>query len=359
MALMLDFGHLSRKRGDSRDLNKRLVMSVSGLFVLSMLLGSIPSVFASTWTATAPYSDCYFTAWRGSYWPERAWEANAFADEHTGNMQAFIRSWMDVAGYLNVHFETAVGDMVYVTDDGYLDIGAVVSLQGLAHVFGICATVGGYSAGWSLDLFLVVDDMTTGGNVLNWRASSWEDSASGVVGSWVDRETYFDWDCVIPQTPVPVVHGHAYRVRVKLAGWAGTTVFGIAAAQANIGFLYETDPFRMQLERLIYDGPGMSGRPPLTPAAPYGTEEGVRNKVYAYSASTTDPDGDYLTYQFDWDDGTVYTLGPFASGVTVITYYSWSDSGKYHVKVRATDSYYGWTDWSPAFTVTINAGVRK
>ena len=230
------------------------------LFALCMLIECVPSAFANTWTKNPPYNGgSYSAAWRGDHYPERlTWSANASAFDN-GNMHACLVSWMDGVGYLNVHFETGVyDDLVYATRDGYLAISAVVTLTGHARVWGVCAVAGGFSVGWSLDLFLVVDDMTTGSNVLNWKVNTWEDSDGGLVGNIVDRTTDFDWDYVTPQTSVPVEKDHAYRVGVKFAGWAGTTSWLVAATQANIGTDFETDPFYMQLKWLTYDGPATS-----------------------------------------------------------------------------------------------------
>ena len=45
-------------------------------------------------------------------------------------------------------------------------------------------------------------------------------------------------------------------------------------------------------------------QPPETPTAPTGPSSGQKGVEYLFSAVTTDPDGDNISYFFDWGDGT-------------------------------------------------------
>lgn len=94
--------------------------------------------------------------------------------------------------------------------------------------------------------------------------------------------------------------------------------------------------------------------PPNIPSKPSGPTSGCIQRLYPYSTTTTDPDGDYVYYQFDWGDGTVSTIGPYLSGDNVSTSHAWSSVGTYDVTVRAKDSYGLWSGgWSPSLRVTI------
>ena len=197
----------------------------------------------------------------GDHWPERlTWWARASADRTTGFMEANIRSYMDGVGYLNTFFETTMIDQVSVSASGTLYISGVVSLNGHAHIYGIAIVAGGYTVAYTLELWLIVDDTTSGTNLLEWKVNTWEDSETGIAGWLTDRGYDFDFDYSIAQTSMPVYAGHTYRVTVKLAGWAGATTVGIAASQAEIDF--ESDDYLMRLKWLSYDAPSDGGNPP-------------------------------------------------------------------------------------------------
>jgi hypothetical protein len=98
--------------------------------------------------------------------------------------------------------------------------------------------------------------------------------------------------------------------------------------------------------------------PPATPAAPVGPTSGFRRVSYAYSASTTDPDGDAIRYTFDWGDGTTTTTNRVASGTPVSASKSWRLAGTYAVRVRATDSYDAQSSWSVPIHVRIISRAR-
>jgi len=95
--------------------------------------------------------------------------------------------------------------------------------------------------------------------------------------------------------------------------------------------------------------------PPNTPSSPYGEITGELGTLYAYVTSTTDPNGDQVKYIFDWDDGQMSETNFVSSGSTAIASHSWSNSGSYLVKAKATDSKGRSSGWSSARTVTIEA----
>jgi hypothetical protein len=93
---------------------------------------------------------------------------------------------------------------------------------------------------------------------------------------------------------------------------------------------------------------------PLTPSQPSGPTVGYTNRPYAYSTSTTDPDaGDQIWYQ--WQFGGTFTdwLGPFDSGTTVQTSFTWHTQGNYTIKVKAKDATGLQSPWSNPTTITI------
>ena len=74
-------------------------------------------------------------------------------------------------------------------------------------------------------------------------------------------------------------------------------------------------------------------RPTLT-----GTTSGETGTAYTYTAVSTDPDGDQISYCFDWDDGSSEFCTPFLpSGQTATATHTWSTDGDYTITVRAKD----------------------
>jgi hypothetical protein len=93
--------------------------------------------------------------------------------------------------------------------------------------------------------------------------------------------------------------------------------------------------------------------PPNKPSTPTGPTSGKPGTVYTYSTSTTDPNNDQVSYQWDWGDGTTSSwLGPYASGATINTTYTWG-KGSYSIKVKAKDPYGAESPWSDPLTVTM------
>jgi hypothetical protein len=93
---------------------------------------------------------------------------------------------------------------------------------------------------------------------------------------------------------------------------------------------------------------------PETPERPDGPTEGIIEIEYPFSTYTTDPDGDQIFYQWDWDDETsTEWLGPFNSGVTVVSSHAWTEKGNYEIKVKAKDVNGVESDWSDPLTVII------
>jgi len=78
-----------------------------------------------------------------------------------------------------------------------------------------------------------------------------------------------------------------------------------------------------------------------------GPPSGIVEKEYTYIVTAVDPDGDEISYYIDWGDesftGWTRTL---PSGVSVNVSHSWSEKGKFNVKVKAKDEHGLESDWS-------------
>jgi nitroreductase len=103
---------------------------------------------------------------------------------------------------------------------------------------------------------------------------------------------------------------------------------------------------------LMPSGKTASNTPPLIPDI-YGPTEGTVGISYTYTTSTIDPDGNQISYLFDWGDGTNSGWTPFVpSGTEGEGAHIWYNSGNYEVKVKAKDNYSAESNWA-TLTVTM------
>jgi len=94
--------------------------------------------------------------------------------------------------------------------------------------------------------------------------------------------------------------------------------------------------------------------PPDTPSTPSGPSFGFTGETYRFLASTSDPDGDQMTLNFDWGDGNVSASGLIVSGEEARMEHAWNKSGTYQVKVSARDVPGASSSWSGSLAITIN-----
>ena len=95
--------------------------------------------------------------------------------------------------------------------------------------------------------------------------------------------------------------------------------------------------------------------PPYTPSTSNGPTTGYVTISYTYSTSTTDPNGDQVSYGWDWNgnDSVDEWTTMHASGVVVSVFHAWDSAGVYNVKVKAKDEHDAISDWSDPLVVTI------
>jgi hypothetical protein len=100
--------------------------------------------------------------------------------------------------------------------------------------------------------------------------------------------------------------------------------------------------------------PVSTSNPPSTPTTPNGPSRGTFHKMYNFSSSATEPDGEQIFYLFDWGDGnSTDWLGPYNSGETVTASHTWDTIGNYEIKVRAKDINGAQSPWSDPLNITI------
>jgi len=86
---------------------------------------------------------------------------------------------------------------------------------------------------------------------------------------------------------------------------------------------------------------------PNTPSTPSGPSSGYTGTSYSFSTSATDPDGDPLTYRFDWGDGNISSWGASSQS------HGWDSTGNFCIKVQAKDSHGATSSWSDCHYITI------
>ena len=94
---------------------------------------------------------------------------------------------------------------------------------------------------------------------------------------------------------------------------------------------------------------------PGKPEAPTGNETGSPGEIYEYSLrKIKDPDGDRLSYMWDWGDGTSsqWIQAP-KTGVYLSAEHNWTEEGTYEVRVKAMDMYGAEGEWSDPLVVSM------
>ena len=101
----------------------------------------------------------------------------------------------------------------------------------------------------------------------------------------------------------------------------------------------------------------LTNSPPNQPLAPSGVDSGFGDTTYTFYASTTDPEGDSISYQFDWGDGNLsYWTDFLPAGDTISMEHFWSHSRIYSIKVHAKDINNLESDWSAEHQINIISG---
>ena len=101
--------------------------------------------------------------------------------------------------------------------------------------------------------------------------------------------------------------------------------------------------------RVYCFGEAESGNhPPNTPTQPVGPIEGIVGTSYVFATATTDPDGDPVSYWFNWGDGN--NTGWID---TTSANHTWTAEGEYTIQVKAKDDQNRESSWSNPATIQI------
>ena len=122
----------------------------------------------------------------------------------------------------------------------------------------------------------------------------------------------------------------------------GTTYY--FAAKAYNTFDIKSD----HSKELVYTLP-VANSAPNTPAKPTGPNSGFIQTSYGFDTSGTDPDGDLLTYRFNWGDGNISARGGADSRT-----HAFSSVGTYCIKAQSQDTHGASSVWSACLNVSID-----
>jgi hypothetical protein len=86
---------------------------------------------------------------------------------------------------------------------------------------------------------------------------------------------------------------------------------------------------------------------PTTPSIPAGTTSGVVNRSIAFTTAATDPEGQSLSFRYNWGGGALSNWGTGAQSR------AWASAGQYCVMAQARDSQGLESGWSACRTVII------
>lgn len=97
-----------------------------------------------------------------------------------------------------------------------------------------------------------------------------------------------------------------------------------------------------------------TNQPPFKPVVLDGPPQAGKGIPLKFLTVAPDPEGDNVSYQWDWGDGNVSEwFGPYEFGEQTSATHQWDENGSYEVKVRARDDYGKQSGWSKVYNVTI------
>ncbi len=102
--------------------------------------------------------------------------------------------------------------------------------------------------------------------------------------------------------------------------------------------------------------PDSTSKPPQTPIEPDDVATGPLRLPFElkFTAFTFDPDGDDISYQFDWGDGSMSEWSDFIpSGRRITEFHSYKKEGYFKIKVRAKDITGLLSEWSEPHNIAI------
>lgn len=137
---------------------------------------------------------------------------------------------------------------------------------------------------------------------------------------------------------------------------SGSSNAGHGVAVDSEGDVYLTGAWNVPADIYVgkldqADEPNMA---PMTPEIPAGVVSGETGTEYEFTTSAIDPNGDLVSYQYDWGNGAYSEWkGPYPSGESMSAMHTWGDGGVFDIRVMARDAEGMESAWSEPLTVEI------
>ena len=97
----------------------------------------------------------------------------------------------------------------------------------------------------------------------------------------------------------------------------------------------DDDDFESDITKSIV----LTNQPPDAPII-NGPNSGKPRRIYSYTFVSEDPNGDNVSYEINWGEGSVEPWdGPHGSNVVISRDHSWDEKGTFTIMARAKDSY--------------------
>ena len=99
----------------------------------------------------------------------------------------------------------------------------------------------------------------------------------------------------------------------------------------------------------------INNQKPNTPSTPTGVTSGISGLEYSFNTTATDPDGDQISYGWDWDGDCIVDewTKHYRSGEQITTSHKWNKGGTYNIRVKSIDTRYKKSSFSNPLTIII------
>jgi hypothetical protein len=140
------------------------------------------------------------------------------------------------------------------------------------------------------------------------------------------------------------------------------TVFNPDRLQLNTTYYWQIVARNNQSESTpspIWDFTTSGNQPPFKPTVLDGPRNAGKGIPLEFLTVAPDPEGDNVSYQWDWGDGNISEwYGPYDFGQQTTATHEWAENGTYEIKVHAQDWSGKQSGWSKAYNVSITPQVE-
>ncbi len=127
-------------------------------------------------------------------------------------------------------------------------------------------------------------------------------------------------------------------------------IVGIFLVKSTVRKIYDTlVELRMLIREITSENKAAN-----IPEKPTGPTDGTIGVQYNYTTVSTDPEGENVSYVFDWGDGTNSGWTKYVpSGTEINVSHIWSKKGSFNIRVKAKDSHGTESRWSDPLPVSM------